>query len=127
MFGWLRAAAACASARKRRRKPSSPARPAWSTFTATRRRNRVSSARKTWAEAPAPIGATRRYRSERTLPIWSAIATSSTVTRVRMGVGDAALGRLAAVQAEIADVLEGFVEDGTLWDEVALAAIVARL
>jgi hypothetical protein len=31
------------------------------------------------------------------------------------------------MKAEIADVLEGFVEAGTLWDEAALNGLVARL
>src|SRR5437764_1319935 len=53
MFGWFSAAAAWASARKRRRNDSSWARAAWSTLTATRRRRLTSSPRKTCADAPA--------------------------------------------------------------------------
>ena len=71
-FGWLRPAATCASERKRRKKPSSSARAGCRSLTATRRRSVMSSARKTCADAPVPIGASRRYRPPRTRPTRSA-------------------------------------------------------
>src|SRR5438552_478548 len=71
MLGWFSAAAAWASARNRRRNDSSWARAAWSTLTATRRRSLRSSPRKTCADAPEPIGASRRYRPPSIRPTWS--------------------------------------------------------
>ena len=67
-LGWLSAAAAWASARNRRRKASSSDSPSWRILTATRRRRVTSSARYTVADAPVPMGASSRYRSERTCP-----------------------------------------------------------
>src|ERR671916_2457617 len=82
MCGWFSAAAARASARKRRRNASSSARAGCRIFTATRRRRRTSSARNTWADAPVPMGARRRYRPPRTRPRWSAIRVEATFARV---------------------------------------------
>src|SRR5687767_5793549 len=135
MCGWLRAAAACASARNRRRKPSSSARPAWSSLTATRRRSRVSSARKTSADAPAPIGATSRYRPDSTRPTWSDILLTGTAARVVVAPGrpgDRPLlgrrgprpGRLTPMELGIADELEAFIESGALWDDEVVGNLV---
>ena len=71
MLGWLRAAAAWASAWKRRRNVGSWASAGCSTFTATRRRSWTSSARYTWAEAPTPTGAVSLYRPASTRPMSS--------------------------------------------------------
>ena len=59
-FGWLRAAAAWASARNRLRKAASSASDGCRIFTATRRCNCTSSATNTVADAPVPTGARRR-------------------------------------------------------------------
>ena len=59
MLGWLRAAAAWASARNRFRNIGSSASDGCRSFTATRRFRLTSSATNTTAEAPAPTGATQ--------------------------------------------------------------------
>ena len=59
-FGWLRAAAAWASARKRLRNAASSASDGCRTLTATRRCSCTSSATNTVADAPVPTGARSR-------------------------------------------------------------------
>src|SRR5947209_8963012 len=76
-FGWLSAAAARASARKRRRNASSDASAGCSTLTATLRSSVVSSARKTCADAPLPMGATSRYRPPSRRPVWSCMRATT--------------------------------------------------
>src|SRR4029077_8292175 len=99
------------------------------------RRRGTSSARNTAADAPVPMGASRRYRPPRTRPTRSAPRVEAT-DRGYAGRNESpyipSFARMArwgrsAMREEMVDELEEFVRRGKLWHADDLSALIARL